>query len=148
MLEWMRQRNIFSITRFSATFDSIGHICWHIFGDQYGFDDNALKFLKSYLSDRTQCVQINWILSETTLLICGVMKCAGTPAILHLLCDYTIYNITYMHTQLYICFALKKTSTSVSKIKTWCFYVQACLINKKINIDDKKNWIYHVQIFY
>ena len=40
--------------------------------DYLGIGDNALKFMKTYLSDRTQCVQINGILSETTKLICGV----------------------------------------------------------------------------
>ena len=34
------------------------------FGDHLSF--GALKFLKSYLSDRTQCVQVSGILPETT----------------------------------------------------------------------------------
>ena len=54
----------------SAAFDTIDHdkLLTYI-SDYLGFGDNTLKFMKSYLSDRTQCVQINVILSETTKLI-------------------------------------------------------------------------------
>ena len=50
--------------------------------DYLGFGDNILKFMKSYFSDRTQCVPINRILSETAkFIISGIPH---IPALLHL----------------------------------------------------------------
>ena len=44
-----------------------------IFGiDTFGISGTALSLLKSYLHDRTQCVQIDGIISEYPKLICGV----------------------------------------------------------------------------
>ena len=41
--------------------------------DYLGFGNNVLKFMKLYLSDRTQCVQMNGILSETTKSVCIIV---------------------------------------------------------------------------
>ena len=44
-----------------------------IFYEKYvGICGNALKLIKSYFSNRTQCVQIDDVLSDFTNIICGV----------------------------------------------------------------------------
>ena len=63
----------------SSAFDTIDHVVlfdlWH---DTFGISGLALSLLKSYLflfiqhHDRTQCVQIDGIISEYAKLVCGV----------------------------------------------------------------------------
>ena len=58
----------------TSAFDTIEHDKLLAYFSAYlGFGYNASKFSKSYLSDRTQCVQINGIVFRTTKLICGVL---------------------------------------------------------------------------
>ena len=57
----------------SAAFDTIDHD--NLFGilEKYvGICGNALKLIKSYFSNRTQCVQIENVLSDFANIICGV----------------------------------------------------------------------------
>ena len=98
----------------SAAFDTIDHdkLLTYL-SDYLGFGDNALK---SYLSDRTQCFQINEILSETTKLICGgssARKCAGTPApvILHVHAADRFYYAITQHTISHICMYVTRWKT-------------------------------------
>ena len=44
---------------------------WH---DTFRISGAALSLLKSYLHDRTQCVQIDRIMSEYAKLVCGVLQ--------------------------------------------------------------------------
>ena len=57
----------------SSAFDTIDHAVlldlWH---DTFGISGPALSVLKSYLHDRTQCVQIDGSISEYAILVCGV----------------------------------------------------------------------------
>ena len=58
----------------TSAFDTIEHDKLLAYFSVYlGFGYNVSKFSKSYLSDRTQCVQINGIVCRTTKLICGVL---------------------------------------------------------------------------
>ena len=57
----------------SAAFDTIDHdILFDILEHSLGISGLALKLLKSYLHGRTQCVQINGVISEFADLVCGV----------------------------------------------------------------------------
>lgn len=78
----------------SVAFDTIDHDKLLTYLSYYlGFDDNALKFITYYLSDRTQYVKIKEILSETRKR--SSRKCPRTLE----LCIYMlpIYSIMRSH---------------------------------------------------
>ena len=57
----------------SSAFDAIDHaVLFDLWYDNFGISGTALSLLKSYLHDRTQCVQIDGIISEYAKLVCGV----------------------------------------------------------------------------
>ena len=57
----------------SSAFDTIDHaVLFDLWHDTFGISGTALSPLKSYLHDRTQCVQIDGIISEYAKLVCGV----------------------------------------------------------------------------
>ena len=57
----------------SAAFDTIDHDNLFCILEKYvGICGNALKLIKSYFSNRTQRVQIDDVLSDFTIIICGV----------------------------------------------------------------------------
>ena len=49
----------------SSAFDTLDHaVLFDLWHDTFGISGPALSLLKSYLHDRTQCVQIDGIISE------------------------------------------------------------------------------------
>ena len=57
----------------SSAFDTIDHaVLLNFWQDIFEISGFALDLLKSYLDGRTQCVQIDGIVSEYTELVCGV----------------------------------------------------------------------------
>jgi hypothetical protein len=60
---------------FSKAFDSVDHslLCSKLV-DQYQFSTSAANLIRSYVSDRTQCVWINRHSSEMLSLITGVVQ--------------------------------------------------------------------------
>ena len=57
----------------SSAFDTIDHaVLFDLWHDIFEISGTALSLLKSYLHDRTQCVQIDGIISEYAKLVCGV----------------------------------------------------------------------------
>ena len=57
----------------SSTFDTIDHVVlFDLWQDTFGISGTALSLLKSYLHDRTQCVQIDGSISVYAKLFCGV----------------------------------------------------------------------------
>ena len=57
----------------SAAFDTIDHaILLDRLQDRYGFSGTVLRWIKSYLKDRLQCIVLDKILSRPRYLSCGV----------------------------------------------------------------------------
>ena len=57
----------------SAALDTVDQtVIFNILGHSLGISGSALSLLKSYLHDRSQCVQIDGITSEFADLTCGV----------------------------------------------------------------------------
>lgn len=82
--DWLRQiddKNIVGavLLDFSAAFDVIDHelLLGKLF--TYGFGNNAIKWVRSYLSDRSQCVFFNGALSGLKSVVCGLPQgsCLG-----------------------------------------------------------------------
>ena len=56
-------------------FDTIDHaVLFNLWQDTFGISSSALSLLNSYLLCRTQCVQIEGIISEYAKLVCGVSQ--------------------------------------------------------------------------
>ena len=129
----------------SSAFDTIDHaVLFDLWQDTFGISGTALSLLKYYLHDRTQCVQIDGIISEYVKLVCGVPQgcvlgpwnfCIYMYPIGSILRHHGInYHIYVDDTQLYVKFDLSDPSIALEKI-TYAFYY-LCL---KIN-DDKTEW--------
>ena len=57
----------------SSAFDTIDHaVLFDLWHDTFGISCTALSLLKSYLKDRTQCIQIDGFISEYAKVVCGV----------------------------------------------------------------------------
>lgn len=56
----------------SAAFDMVDRTVLDLKLEKYGFDNNSRKWMESYLSDRSQCVEINGVLSSFKPILCGV----------------------------------------------------------------------------
>ena len=101
----------------SSAFDTIDHaVLFDLWQDTFGISGTALYLLKSYLHDRTQCVQIEGINSEYAKLVCGVPQGSVLGPLNFCMYMYPIGSILRHHsvgyhiyaddTQLYIKFDL------------------------------------------
>lgn len=82
--DWLRQIDMKAIVGvvlldFSAAFDTIDHELLLMKLLAYGFKHSAIDFMKSYLTDRRQCVMFNGALSNIETLQCGIPQgsCLG-----------------------------------------------------------------------
>ena len=133
----------------SSAFDTIDHaMLFNLWQDIFGISGSGLDLLKSYLDGRTQCVQIDGIVSEYAKLVCGVSQgyvlgplscCAYMYPIGSILRHHGIdYHMYADDTQLYITFdlcdptiALDKINLCISDLRTW-------MIKHKLKINDSK----------
>ena len=133
----------------SAAFDTVDHnILMSFLENHIGIGGTALNLLRSYLSDRTQCVSINGVFSELSSLAFGVPQGSVLGPIIF--CTYTLpvgailrkhglqYHIYADDTQVYCTTdlenteeALKRVSQCISDIRTW-------MIQNKLKINDDK----------
>ena len=68
-----KQVSLLTLLDLSAAFDTIDHsILLTRLNETFGISNTALSWFESYLSDRTQTVSVNGILSSPSSLNCGV----------------------------------------------------------------------------
>ena len=104
---------------------------FNLWQDIFGISGSALDLLKSYLEGRTQCVQIDGIVSEYAKLVCGVPQgsvlsplsfCAYMYPIGSILRHHGIdYHIYVDDTQLYITFDFSDPTIALDKINLYVF---------------------------
>ena len=59
----------------SSAFDIVDQaVLFDLWHDTFGISGTAYYLIKSYLRNRTQCVQIDRIISEHAKLVCGVLQ--------------------------------------------------------------------------
>ena len=104
--------------------------------------------LKSYLHGRTQCVQIEGIISEYAKLVCGVPQ--GSVLGLLNFCFYMYplgsilrhhcinYHIYADDTQLYITFDLSDPSIAIEKLNLCISDIRTWMVKNKLKINDSK----------
>ena len=133
----------------SSAFDTIDHaMLFNLWQDIFGIPSSALDLLKSYLDGRTQCVQIDGIVSEYAKLVCGVPQgsvlgplsfCAYMYPIGSILRHHGIdYHIYADDTQLYITFDLSDPTIALDKINLCISDLRTWMIKHKLKINDSK----------
>ena len=133
----------------SSAFDTIDHaMLFNLWQDIFGISGSALDLLKSYLDGRTQCVQIDGIVSEYAKLVCGVPQgsvlgplsfCAYMYPIGSILRHHGIdYHIYADDTQLYITFDLSDPTIALDKINLCISDLRTWMIKHKLKINDSK----------
>ena len=128
----------------SAAFDTIDHANLFCILEKYvGNSGNALKLIKSYFSNRTQCVQIDDVLSDFANIICGVPQgsvlrplklCLYLPMSAILKYHKIGYHVHADDTQLYISFKCKQPLESISKINSCLSDIRRWMITNKLKI--------------
>ena len=132
----------------SAAFDTIDHNLFCILEKYVGIRGNALKLIKSYISNRTQRVQIDDVLSDIANTICGVPQ--GSVLGPSKLCLYLLpmsailkyhkigYHVYTDDTQLYISFKCKQPLESISKVNSCLSDIRRWMITNKLKINYSK----------
>ena len=133
----------------SAAFDTVDHsILLRFMKDFIGLEGTALELMGSYLSERTQCVNIGGVFSELGKLLFGVPQGSVLGPIAF--CIYTIpigaimkyYNINYHiyadDTQLYCSFDVNSPAEVIVKINKCLADIRSWMIKNKLKINDDK----------
>ena len=140
-------RSFLVLLNLSAAFDTIDHNNLFMILEKFvGISGSALHLIKSYLSDRTQRVMINGILSELANLVCGVPQgsvlgpikfCLYLFSLCAILKEHNIdYHIYADDTQLYISFNSKKHLNSLTKLNNCISDIRVWMIKNKLKIND------------
>ena len=124
----------------SSAFDTIYHaVLFDLWQDNFGISGTALSFLKSYLHGRTQCVQIEGIISDYAKLVCGVPQGSVLGPLnvcfyMYPLGSILRHNCINYHFKFDLSdpsIAIEKLNLCISDISTW-------MIKNKLKINDSK----------
>ena len=123
----------------SAAFDNL--CC--IFKKYVGICGKALKLIKSCISNRTQRVQIDNVLSDFANIICGVPQglkfCLYVLPLRAILRYHNIgYHVYADDTQLYVSFKCKQPLEAISKLTSCLADIRRWMIINKLKINDSK----------
>ena len=134
---------------FSAVFDTVDHTILLTFLKKHiGLDGQALHLLKSYLTERTQCVSVDGVLSELSELAYGVPQgsvlgpikfCIYTIPLGAILNHYKInYHIYADDTQIYCSFEIDSLDEVLNSISDCISDIRSWMITNKLKINDDK----------
>ena len=133
----------------SAAFDTIDHSnLFDILEKYVGITGDALQFIKSYFSDRSQSTRIESIMSDIVHIICGVPQgselgplkfCIQLLPLRAILRYHGIgYHIYADDTQLYLSFKCDNPSITLSKLNNCISDIRVWMIKNKLKINDSK----------
>ena len=133
----------------SAAFDTVDHeILLTFLETSLGIHDTALRWFKSYLLDRSQCISIDGVCSDLVKLLFGVPQGAVMGA--NKFCTYILpigaiirhYGINFHiyadDTQLYITFNFENLNPSLIKLQSCISDIRTWMITNKLKINDTK----------
>ena len=119
-----------------------------------GICGNALKLITSYFSNRTQCVQIDNVLSDFANIICGIFQSSVLGPLkfclylLPLSAIFRYHNIAYHvyadDTQLYVSYKCKQPLEAISKLNSCFADIRRWMITNKLKINNSKKRVYCV----
>ena len=133
----------------SAAFDTIDHSnLFDILEKYVGITGDALQFIKSYFSDRSQSTRIESIMSDIVHIICGLPQgsvlgplkfCIQLLPLEEILRYHGIgYHIYADDTQLYLSFKCDNPSITLSKLNNCISDIRVWMIKNKLKINDSK----------
>ena len=112
------------------SFGRLGHAILLSKLEYYGLHDNANKFLKNYLSDRDQHVQLGYFKSQYENISCGIPQ--GSVWVLF----YSILSLMIFHRPKKIDFVMHADDTTlVSTLETFGSTCNVKEIERNINIE-------------
>ena len=133
----------------SAAFDTVDHTIFLTFlEDCIGLKGSPLSLLRSYLTNRKQCVSVKGVMSELSELMYGVPQGSVLGPIAF--CIYTIplgailrhYNINYHiyadDTQLYCSFDVQNIRDVFGSLNNCISDIRSWMIKNKLKINDEK----------
>ena len=133
----------------SAAFDTVDHtILLNFLKDTLGIRGRALRWFKTYLTERLQCVSINDVLSELTEILFGVPQ--GSVMGPLKFCVYTLpigaiirahglhYAIYADDTQIYLSFDINEPNGALDKLNACLNDIRSWMIAQKLKINDDK----------
>ena len=136
----------------SAAFDTVDHKILLSHLKNFGVTNVALHWIRSYLSDRSQCVCINEVKSSKFLLCCGVPQGSVVGPILFSIYTLSLSTVLAKHnlchyfyaydTQIYLPFRPKCTGSydeSKSRLESCISDVQIWMANNFLKLNDSKS---------
>ena len=134
----------------SAAFDTIDHgILLHRLQYQFGLNGTALRWLESYLTNRTQCILIDGVKSFSKQITCGVPQGSVLGPLLfsvylselgQLIREYNMSFHTYADdTQIYIAFNPGETDITIERLELCINKIRAWMIASKLKLNDDKS---------
>ena len=140
---------------FSAALDTIDHdILLHRLCQRYGITRTALKWFSTYLRGRTQCIDIDGVLSDERLLDAGVpLGSVFGPAIFttytaplgDIITSHGLNDMIYADdTQLYLILDPSKRSEGLSRLERCVLDVKSWAVSNKLMLNDTKTEVIHM----
>ena len=141
--------SVLTLLDLSAAFDTIDHgILTQRLFSLYGITDSALKWFQSYLGNRTQCVTIDGISSDSTPLSFGVPQGSVLGPILFILYTKPLESVIASHsvlsqsfaddTQMYASGPPNNVLASVNSIEKCASDVKVWMTQNKLKLNDEK----------
>ena len=133
----------------SAAFDTVDHeVLLELLESYVGIEGTALSLFRSYLTQRSQCVVVENVMSELVTLLYGVPQ--GSVLGPLKFCLYTLplgaivrhhglqFHIYADDTQLYIAFDHKNPELAIDKLNACIADIRSWMIRNKLKINDGK----------
>ena len=133
----------------SAAFDTVdSELLLSLMENSIGIKGTALNWFRSYLTERSQCVLVKNIMSETIDLLCGVPQGSVLGPVLFCLYTLPLGHIIRQHglefhiyaddTQLYLSFNCENAQSVLERMTSCISDIRSWMISQKLKINDDK----------
>src|SRR5688572_1634079 len=135
---------------FSAAFDCVDHcILLKVLQDSFGISDTILDWFLSYLSNRTQHVRINFLISSIASVLFGVPQGSVLGPLLFILYTSALSAIASRHgieihlyaddTQLYVHLRLNEVANATKKLRACIDDVMLWSLSMRLKLNPSKS---------
>ena len=144
-----QQATYFAMIDLSAAFDTVDHnVLLSFINETIGIEGTAWKWFQSYLTGRSQQVEIDSIRSDLADLLYGVPQGSVLGPIKY--CIYTLpigaiirhhglnYAVYADDTQVYLSFNIKDSDTALQRLNSCLADIRTWMLKNKLKINDDK----------